>query len=171
MKDYTSLIKEKANRKREEEQHAKEKSLEEINILIDEIMKHENAMNTLIKNANELINNGFRWKTSFDYHGFTEGNFYSDGIKHRLGFSNNKNDCISEISVIGGGANGNISIRYCCEMDEDIQICNEKGNACYQREEIINNKGLTEKTIYHLKRFKDDLPLFERAFEDYILSL
>lgn len=170
MKDYAEYINKKGIEKENEEEKKKEAKVREIERLIDEILEQAGTMETLIKNANALIDNGLVWKSgAYETNGFTKNNFYSDRINHRLGFTNNfGNAPIHELSVLGGGYNGDISIRF---NDALMQICNEKGTKCYSMKELKNNERLCNCAIHHLKRFNEDLPLFEKAFEDYILSL
>lgn len=173
MKDFTEELNAIGKAREDSKKRAHDRSVLYVKGLWNAITAYGEEMDIAIANANAALAAGIELETYRSERGcFENGQFYADGIGHRLGFIRsyaNKASVVG-LGVIGGGWNGDVSVVY--KNGEVIYDTDKyyEHNKAYMALHKLEN--MRDETLTHYKnafeRFERDLRPFLDSFEEYL---
>lgn len=175
MRDLTMEIAKAKELRDMEKQNAERKKYNDLLDTLEKILQKSAEMDIFIKNGEALRKAGFIPKGRYEEDSLESITFYANRWSHRLGFMSLITGEIDSLGILGGGANGDVSVIY---YDGVVWLGNEDGallyDLCNLRKEVpkvvtanLNNY------LWHAKRFLEHLDdgTFETTLSKKIDSL
>lgn len=138
-------------KKREQQVQQIKKDEDEYNAALEAVLALRPRVSELIELANQVLESGLE----FPKEGTCYRKFFSDGIRHKIGFMGNGIQPISYIGIYNGGA--------CGPWDFYID-----GAICFARHGKTKEVG--KPNIHMLNKFQNGFPVFESEFLAWIDS-
>ena len=143
--DRIAIIRAAGQRKKEQEAQKKEKDIEKYNAALEAVLALRPRVAELIELANQVLEAGLKFPKDGDRY----RKFFSDGIRHKIGFMEHEKQPIRYIGIYNGGA--------CGPWDFYID-----GSAGFAEHEKTKERGKPD--IYTLNKFQKDFSTFEAEF-------
>lgn len=150
--DRIAIIRAAGQKKKEQETQKKEKDIEKYNTALEAVLALRPRVAELIELANQVLDSGLEFPKEDAYY----RRFFSDGIRHKIGFMGHGKQPIRYVGIYNGGANG----------PWDFYV---DGSACFAEHEKTKETGKPD--AYTLYKFQSGFPAFESEFLEWIDKL